>query len=330
MLITSRTPLRVSFFGGGTDYPEYFSRRPGAVVGMAIDKYVYVSALRLATFLQYKYRLSYSRLETESEIQDLRHPVVRAVLQHYGIEEALDISIMADLPASSGLGSSSAFTVGLINLISCLRGTALTKFDLGRKAIFVERELLKEHVGVQDQLHAAFGGINRFDFVDGRTRISPVQMTSECQKHFVSSLVLLYTGLTRYASETLEEQIASTNELKVERELEHLVELTSQAVRVLEGPDPDALVRDFGAMMHEGWMIKRKLSSKVSNAAIDALYDRARAAGALGGKLCGAGGGGFLLMVVPPESRGRLAAAMAPTIAIPVDIDTLGSTIICE
>lgn len=330
MLITSRTPLRVSFFGGGTDYPEYFSRRPGAVVGMAIDKYIYVSALRLATFLQYKYRVSYSRIETESDIQDLRHPVVRAVLQHYGIEEALDISIMADLPASSGLGSSSAFTVGLINLISCLRGAALTKFDLGRKAIFVERELLNEHVGVQDQLHAAFGGINRFDFVDGRTRISPVQMTSECQKHFVSSLVLLYTGLTRYASETLEEQIASTKELKVERELEHLVELTSQAVRVLEGPDPDALVRDFGAMMHEGWMIKRQLSSKVSNAAIDALYDRARAAGALGGKLCGAGGGGFLLMVVPPESRERLAAAMAPTIAIPVDIDTLGSTIICE
>ena len=183
---------------------------------------------------------------------------------------------------------------------------------------------------MQDQLHAAFGGINRFDFVDGRTRISPVQMTSECQKHFVSSLVLLYTGLTRYASETLEEQIVSTKELKVERELEHLVELTSQAVRVLEGPEPDALVRDFGVMMHEGWMIKRQLSSKVSNAAIDALYDRARAAGALGGKLCGAGGGGFLLMVVPPESRERLAAAMAPTIAIPVDIDTLGSTIICE
>jgi D-glycero-alpha-D-manno-heptose-7-phosphate kinase len=330
MLITSRTPLRVSFFGGGTDYPEYFERRPGAVVGMAIDKYIYVSALRLATFLQYKYRLSYSRVETESRIEDLHHPVVRAVLQHYGIEDALDISIMADLPASSGLGSSSAFTVGLINLISCLRQEPLTKFDLGRTAIHVERELLKEHVGVQDQLHAAFGGINRFDFIDGRTRISPVQMTSNCQAQFVSSLVLLYTGLTRYASDTLKEQIESTKDLKVERELEHLVELTSQAVRVLEGPEPDALVRDFGAMMHEGWMIKRNLSSKVSNAAIDELYDRARSAGALGGKLCGAGGGGFLLMVVPPQMRDRFAAAMAPTIAIPLDIDTLGSTIICE
>src|SRR4051812_3694264 len=131
MLITSRTPLRVSFFGGGTDYPAYYDRRPGAVIGMAIDKYIYVSALRLATFLQYKYRLSYSKVETESSIQDVQHPVVRAVLQHYGIEEALDISIMADLPASSGLGSSSAFTVGLINLITTLRSRPLTKYDLG-------------------------------------------------------------------------------------------------------------------------------------------------------------------------------------------------------
>src|ERR1043165_469763 len=330
MLITSRTPLRVSFFGGGTDYPEYFDRRPGAVIGMAIDKYIYVSALRLATFLQYKYRVSYTRVETESRIEDLQHPVVRAVLQYYGITEALDIGIMADLPASSGLGSSSAFTVGLINLISTLRSVPLTKFDLGRTAIHIEREALKEHVGSQDQLHAAFGGINRFDFIDGRIRISPIQMTSNCQQQFVSSLVLLYTGLTRYASDTLEEQIASTKDLKVDRELDQLVELTSQAVRVLEGPDPDALVREFGAMMHEGWMVKRKLSSKVSNAAIDELYDRARAAGALGGKLCGAGGGGFLLMVVPPAIRERFAAMMAPTIAIPVDIDTLGSAIICE
>ena len=329
-MIVSRAPVRFSLGGGGTDLPAYSQQFGGYLVSAAIDKYIYVSALWLATFLQYKYRVSYSRVETESRIQDLHHPVVRAVLQHYGITDALDISIMADLPASSGLGSSSAFTVGLINLISTLRSAPLTKVDLGRTAIHIEREVLKEHVGSQDQLHAAFGGINRFDFVDGRIRISPIQMTSDCQKHFVSSLVLLYTGLTRYASDTLKEQIASTKNLKVDRELDHLVELTSQAVRVLEGPDPDALVRDFGAMMHEGWIVKRNLSSKVSNAAIDELYDRARAAGALGGKLCGAGGGGFLLMVVPPAMRDRFAAAMAPTIAIPVDIDTLGSTIICE
>jgi D-glycero-alpha-D-manno-heptose-7-phosphate kinase len=330
MLITSRTPLRVSFFGGGTDYPEYFERHPGAVVGMAIDKYVYVSALRLANFLQYKYRVAYSRVEAESHIENIQHPVVRALLEHYQIEEALDINIMADLPASSGLGSSSAFTVGLINLISSLRSEPLTKLDLGLKAIFVERELLKERVGVQDQLHAAYGGLNRFDFVDSRIRISPVQMTSNCQRQFVSSLVLLYTGITRYASENLKEQMESTMEKKVDRELGNLIELTSQAVRVLEGKDPGAMLRDFGAMMHEGWMIKRSLSSRVSTAAIDDLYDRARKAGALGGKLCGAGGGGFLLMVVPPEAREHFASALAPTVTIPVGIDTHGSTIIYE
>jgi len=330
MLITSRTPLRVSFFGGGTDYPEYFERHPGAVVGMTIDKYVYVSALRLANFLQYKYRVAYSRVEAESRIENIQHPVVRAVLEHYQIEQALDINIMADLPASSGLGSSSAFTVGLINLISSLRSAPLTKLDLGLKAIFIEREVLKERVGVQDQLHAAYGGLNRFDFVDSRIRISPVQMASECQRQFVSSLVLLYTGITRYASENLKEQMESTMEKKVDRELGNLIELTSQAVRVLEGKDPDAMLRDFGAMMHEGWMIKRKLSSRVSTAAIDDLYDRARKAGALGGKLCGAGGGGFLLMVVPPEAREHFASALAPTVAIRVGLDTHGSTIIYD
>jgi D-glycero-alpha-D-manno-heptose-7-phosphate kinase len=269
-------------------------------------------------------------VETESRVEGIQHPVVRTLLEHYRIEEALDINIIADLPASSGLGSSSAFTVGLINLISSLRSQPLTKLDLGLKAIFVERELLKERVGVQDQLHAAYGGLNRFDFIDGRIRISPVQMTSDCQRKFVSSLVLLYTGITRYASENLKEQMESTREKKVDRELGNLLELTSQAVRVLEGKDPDALLRDFGAMMHEGWMIKRQLSSRVSTAAIDDLYERARRAGALGGKLCGAGGGGFLLMVVPPEVREHLASALAPTVIIPVGLDTHGSTIIYD
>ena len=330
MLITSRTPLRVSFFGGGTDYPEYFSRFPGAVVGMAINKYVYISALRLATFLHYKYRLAYSRLETANTIEEIQHPVVRHVLQHYGVEEALDINIIADMPASSGLGTSSAFTVGLINLISSIRSEPMTKLDLGQSAIFVERELLKERVGVQDQLHAAFGGINRFDFIDGRVQISPVQMTYTCQKRFISSLVLIYTGITRYASETLDEQLESMKEKKVDRELRHLIDLTTEAVKILEGGDPNLLVTEFGALMHQGWMTKRKLSSKISNPHIDDLYDRARAAGALGGKLCGAGGGGFLLMVVPSEVRNRFEEAIKPAPIIPIGMDTQGSVIVYE
>ncbi len=330
MLISSRTPLRVSFFGGGTDYPEYFSRHPGAVVGMAIDRYVYVSAVRLSDIIDYKYRLTYSRLERVSDVSELEHPVVRALLQHEGVDCPLDISIQADLPASSGLGSSSAFTVGLVNLLAALRGKTMTRLDLGQRAIHVEQVLLKENVGVQDQLHAAFGGLNRFDFVDDRTRITPVQMTTGCESHLLSSLVLVYTGKTRFASKVLTEQVQSTKEKKIDQELSHLLALVSQSVSVLEGRDPEAMLRDFGAMMHEGWQIKRKLSSGISSPEIDALYDAALAAGALGGKLCGAGGGGFLLMVVPPHARANFDFAMRDYSLIPIGMDRQGSAILSQ
>lgn len=328
MLITSRTPLRVSFFGGGTDYPEYFSRFPGAVVGMAINKYIYISALRLATFIDYKYRLSYSRLENTNSIEDIQHPVIREVLKYYNVSEALDMSVIADLPASSGLGSSSAFTVGLINLVKALKAEQMTRLDLGLAAIHAERELLNDSVGVQDQLHAAFGGLNRFDFVDGRIRIAPVQMHSNCQDALLSSLVLIYTGIQRSASATVKEQITATRERKVDRELGELLALTTQAVDVLEGGDPDRMLATFGAMMHEGWMIKRSLSTKVSTPEINELYDNAIAAGALGGKLCGAGGGGFLLMVVPRERRAAFNEKMARAFLIPIDMDRQGSVIL--
>lgn len=328
MLITSRTPLRVSFFGGGTDYPEYFSRFPGAVVGMAINKYIYISALRLATFIDYKYRLSYSRLENTTRIEDIQHPVIREVLKYYKIDEALDMSVIADLPASSGLGSSSAFTVGLINLVKALKAEQMTRLDLGLAAIHAERELLNDSVGVQDQLHAAFGGLNRFDFVDGRIRISPVQMHSDSQSMLLSSLVLIYTGIQRSASATVKEQIEATRERKVDRELGELLALTTQAVEVLEGSDPERMLATFGAMMHEGWMIKRSLSTKVSTPEINELYDAAIEAGAYGGKLCGAGGGGFLLMVIPPERRAAFNERMQKAFLIPIDMDRQGSAIL--
>jgi D-glycero-alpha-D-manno-heptose-7-phosphate kinase len=328
MLISSRTPLRVSFFGGGTDYPDYFARYPGAVVGMAIDRYVYVSALKLSDIIDYKYRLSYSRLERVTASKDLEHPVVRAVLDHYEVEDPLDISIQADLPASTGLGSSSAFTVGLINLVMALKNHSLTRLDLGKAAIHVEQVLLAENVGVQDQLHAAIGGLNRFDFIDGRIRITPVQMTTDCESLLLSSLVLVYTGQTRFASKVLTEQIQATKERRIDKELSHLLALVSQSVDVLEGNDPETMLNDFGRMMNEGWQTKRRLSSGVSNPAIDSLYEAALAAGALGGKLCGAGGGGFLLMVVPSRSRAKFDEAMRGNNLIPIGMDRHGATIL--
>ncbi len=328
MLITSRTPLRVSFFGGGTDYPEYFKRSRGAVLGMAINKYIYISALPLASFIQYKYRVSYRIVETVMSIEDIQHPVVRAVLSSNGIKTALDINIISDLPASSGLGSSSAFTVGLVNLIKALDGNGLTRLDLGLEAIRIEREVLGERVGIQDQLHASFGGLNKFDFVDDRIHITPVRMRQEVQHRLMSSLYLIYTGMQRYASEVLKEQIDATKEKKVDTDLQSLHSLTDQALKVLEGADPEKVVRDFGVMMHEGWQLKRRLSSKITNSAIDGLYEKSLAAGALGGKLCGAGNGGFLLVVVPPERIGAFRDRMADNYIIKVELDKLGSTIL--
>ena len=328
MILTSRTPFRVSFFGGGTDYPEYFNRHRGAVVGMAIDRYVYITVLRLPSVIDYKYRVSYSRLEKVANLNEIEHPVVRAVLDHYGVEDALDISVMADLPARSGLGSSSSFAVGFINLVARMKRLTMTRLDLARSAIFVEQELLSERVGVQDQLHAAFGGINRFDFEDARIRVRPVQMSGACLEHLTRSLVLVYTGQSRYASKVLDEQISATVERKIDSELTELLDLTDAAVDILEGSGPETMLADFGRLMHEGWLIKQKLSSRISNSAIDDLYQAARSAGALGGKLCGAGSGGFLLAVVPPDKRAEFAAALSDISMIEVGIDTVGSTIL--
>lgn len=326
--MVSRTPLRISFFGGGTDYPEYFQRARGAVVGMAIDQYVYVSMLRLSNILQYRYRVSYSRVETVAEISAIKHPVVRHLLSHYGVDTALDIGVMADLPARSGLGSSSSFTVGLLNLVFTLQGKVTTKLDLARNAVFVERELLNENVGVQDQYHAAFGGMNRFDFEGARTRISPVQMTGPCQAALIGSLFLVYTGVTRFASATLCEQMKRTRDGVIDQELSHLLTLTAQSVSVLESDDPERMLIEFGTMLHEGWETKKRLSPRVSGPEINSLYDSGRAAGAVGGKLCGAGSGGFLLMLVPPERQMKFRAALRGNAIIPIGLDTCGSTVL--
>jgi len=328
MLMSSRTPLRISFFGGGTDYPEYYERHRGAVVGMAINRYIYISLLRSESFLAHKYRVSYSRLEQTNSLEEIQHPVVKAVLKEFGVDQPLDIGIQSDLPASTGLGSSSAFTVGFVSLIAALRSVKLTKLDLARKAIHIEHVVLHERVGAQDQLHAAFGGINRFDFERNRFRITPLNMTAGCQELLSDSLILVYTGMTRHASQTLDEQMEATRAKKLDNELEKLLTLTDQAVDVLEGSRPEQMLTELGEMLHEGWTIKKQLSSKVSNARIDEAYEVARRNGALGGKLSGAGGGGFLLLLVPPGEQERLRLALNGLQSLNIGLDVQGSTIL--
>lgn len=328
MILCSRTPLRISLFGGGTDYPAYFRRRPGAVLGFAIDKYIYMTALPLQAFVDYRFRLSYSVVEHVDDVGEINHPVVRAVLQHFDWRTPIDISIQSDLPASAGLGSSSAFTVGFLNLVSRLSQQRPTRDELARTAIYVEQELLRENVGVQDQLHAAFGGMNRFDFHGDNYRISPLNIKSAKLDGLTDSMVLVYTGLKRRATDVVESQIQNTAACKVDSELDALVALVDEAQTVLEGQRAgEEISRNVGELLHEGWRIKKSLAAGISNSAIDDLYDVCRAQGAVGGKLCGAGAGGFLLMVVPTDRVDRFVQAVGERRCIRFRVDREGSSV---
>lgn len=328
MLLTTRTPHRISLFGGGTDYPDWFMRERGAVIGMAIDKYVYVSALRLQNFLEYRYRVSYSRLETSNDIAAIAHPVVRTVLDRWKVNDHLDISVMSDLPARTGLGSSSSFTVGLRNLVARLQGKPITKSEMARDAVYIERVLLGEHGGVQDQYHAAFGGFNRFDFVGTRVTVSPIQITGEALRHLTDSCLLVYTGITRSASEVSAAQVEATRSGKVDGPLRTLVDLVEEAGALLETSPTDSLSRSLAVLLNKGWEAKQRLSPQISTTGIDDLYASAKRHGAIGGKLCGAGGGGFLLLIASPEDHPRIIDAIAPLQAVSFQCDTDGSVVL--
>lgn len=328
MMLISRTPMRVSLFGGGTDYPDYFKHRRGAVIGLAIDKYIYIAALKLSGIQPYHYRIAYSQVEHVDCVDDIQHKAVKAAFDHYRIVRPLDLSVMADMPASSGLGSSSTFSVGLLNLIAHLREEKVTKLDLALRAIHLERELLQENVGVQDQLHASFGGINRFDFDGKHYRVTPMMMHGECLNYLMQSLVLVHTGVTRHASKVVSSQLERTRSGEINKQLDSMLNMVDEAAEILTSGEPGPMLEKLGRMLHDSWMLKRSLTPHVSSPEIDALYDTAMRFGALGGKLCGAGGGGFLLMLVPPDIRDAFVEAVAPARVINIGLDTQGSTII--
>ena len=327
MIVTSRTPLRVSLFGGGSDYPAWYRRRPGAVLGFTIDKYIYISAIRLPSFVDYRYRLTYSKLERCQRVEEIEHPAVRAVLEAQGFDEPLDMSVQADLPANAGLGSSSSFAVGFLNLVSALQGIPRTRLELAELAIELEHVVLDERVGIQDQLHAAFGGLNRFDFHGDDLKVSPVRISGSELDALSDWLLLVYTGLKRHASVTLEEQIDRTERADLDDELGQMVALVDDAENVFARKRGDELAEGLAGLLQTSWDLKRSLSASVSNPEIDALYRRCVDNGALAGKLLGAGGGGFLLMVAPPDARERLIADLGPGRCVPFEIDNSGSSV---
>ncbi len=323
-MIISRTPYRISFFGGGTDYHGWYQEHGGAVLSTSINHYCYLNCRYLPPFFKEKSRIIWSRIEQVMEHDEIQHPAVRGVLKYLGMEHGLEIQHSGDLPARSGLGSSSSFTVGLINALMALQGQMSSKRELACEAVHVERDILKENVGVQDQIATAYGGFNKItllptgDFTVDPVILRPGRM-QELQRHFM----LFFTGVSRTASDIAKEQVKATNDKKVE--LFAMRQLVDDALNVLTS---DEDIKEFGHLLHETWQLKRSLASGIAPGFVDDIYTKARNAGAIGGKLLGAGGGGFMLFFVAPEHQMRVRDALEDLLWVPFEFESSGTSII--
>ena len=324
-MIISRTPFRISFFGGGTDYPVWYRENCGAVLGTTIDKYCYITCRYLPPFFEHKHRIVYSQAESTNDIESIRHPAVREALKFMEINDGMEIHHDGDLPARTGLGSSSAFTVGLLNTLYTLRGIQPTKMQLARDAIHIEQDMIKENVGSQDQVFAAFGGFNRIDFNgEHNINVQPATVKSQRLELLQEHLMLFFsTHYSRTASTIAEEQIKQTPNKK--RELTEMRQMVDEAINILNGNN-DLL--DFGRLIHESWQLKRSLTDKIPTLYIDYVYEAAISAGATGGKLLGAGGVGFVLLFVKPELQTRVRDALKGLLYVPFRFENLGSQVL--
>jgi D-glycero-alpha-D-manno-heptose-7-phosphate kinase len=324
-MIITRTPFRVSLFGGGTDHPSWFNEHGGEVVGMAINKYCYISARYLPPFFDHRFRIVWSKVESINSVDEIQHPAVRGILDYMDVTDGLEIHHDADLPARSGLGSSSSFSVGLLSAIHALRREFVGPQDLAKQAIHIERNVLKESVGCQDQIWAAYGGLNRIIFDKrGSFSVHPLIVSLERQRQLTESLFLVFTGLTRFSSDFAAEQIAN---IKVRTaELKELQQMSNYACALLQ--DPRVPISEIGKLLHRSWLVKRRLASTVSSSAIDEIYEAAIDAGATGGKILGAGGGGFMLLFADPEKRASIRARLKGLVEVPIDVDYDGSKVI--
>lgn len=323
-MIVTRTPYRISFFGGGTDYPAWYRAHGGAVLATTIDKYCYLSCRHLPPFFEHRFRVVWSKIEMCQQLDEIQHPAVREVLRHAGVDRGVEIHHDGDLPARSGMGSSSAFTVGLLHALYALKGQMPSKRQLALESVFIEQERLKESVGSQDQVLAAHGGLNHIVFArDGEISVNPVTLSAELTHQLNSHLMLFYTGITRTASEVAESYLQRTE--ANERHMQALGDMVAEGLAILS--DGRDLAR-FGRLLDEAWKAKRSLSASVSTGEIDELYEQARAAGAIGGKLTGAGGGGFMLLFVEPHNRPRVRERLSGLLHVPFRFSFGGSQVV--
>lgn len=323
-MIITRTPYRISFFGGGTDYPGWYREHGGAVLASTINKYCYLTCRHLPPFFEHRYRVVYSRIESCNELSEIQHPSVRETLRFLKIHRGVEIHHDGDLPARSGMGSSSAFTVGLLNAMHALNGRMVCKQQLTDESIRIEQEVLKETVGSQDQVMAAHGGFNHVTFhASGQISVRPVILPAMRLKELTSRLMLFYTGIKRTAAQVAGSYVPDLE--KKRRNLRMLRDMVEEALEILCGECP---IEAFGELLHESWLAKRSLSERISCAEIDQAYDAARQEGATGGKITGAGGGGFLLLFVPLEYQARVRDRLSHLLHVPFDLENAGTQVI--
>ena len=322
-MIITKTPFRMSFFGGGTDMPQFFRENGGAVLSTTFDKYCYVNVRHLPPFFDYTTEASYAKIERVNNLDDLEHPLIRNAMKMLDMHE-LRITYEADLPARTGLGTSSSFAVGLLNACYCLKGKYADKKQLADDAIYLERVLCNEAGGWQDQIAASFGGLNKITFHGDDYQVDRVIISPERKKTLNENLMLFFTGFTRFSSEIQQSTGAVIKDKTTQ--LREMLALVDEAESVLTNKERD--LDDFGRLLDETWKLKRQTGSKISTGSIDELYARAIKAGALGGKLLGAGGGGFLLFYVQPDKRREVMAAMHDLLYVPFQFENAGTRVI--
>ena len=324
-MIITKTPYRISFFGGGTDHPAWYREHGGRVLATTFDKYCYLSVRPLPQFFDHKYRIVYSKIESVSNISEIQHPSVRESLRYFNCEQGLEIHHDGDLPARSGLGSSSSFTVGLVNAMNALKGVYSSPHELASTATHIEQDLIKECVGSQDQISAAYGGFNEIEFYkDGTFSVEPKVVDKERMKDFNSHLMLFFTGISRFSSEVSKSQVS--NMKNCHSQMNELYDMAGEGSAILENVNTP--LEEFGKLLHRAWKNKRSLSNKVTNAKIDELFNKAIRAGAIGGKLLGAGGGGFILFFVKPENQEKVKTALAKLTFVPFKFENTGSKVV--
>ncbi len=321
-MIITKTPFRMSFFGGGTDFPGYYREHGGAVISTTFDKYCMVSVGHLPRFFEYSNQLTYSKIERTKTVEEIEHPAVRNAMKYLDMHE-LRIDYEADLPARSGLGTSSSFAVGMLYAFYALKGKYVDKKKLAEDAIYLERVLCKESGGIQDQVAASYGGFNRIDFYDGGFRVSPIVISAERKKKLNENLMLFFTGFARFSGEIAAEQ---EKNIKIKRdELKEMHKLVDVAQQILVSK---VVLSEFGRLLDYTWKLKKRMADSVSNDAIDELYQKAIGAGALGGKLLGAGGGGFILFYVEKDKQEAVKKALDNLLYIPFEFENEGTRII--